>query len=558
MKKSFDQKWGGKILIGVIVFITLYSFAPVVFGAWEEYYKTMDDSSGDKYKDNGQNLYYYVYDKVKVEPAMAALEDTAVYFGYGTSDSNLDYVISIVDVDNGKGIFGADPMTAFDAEASEYEETEDLSTIQGRYEKSMAMKTYFYKALSDESFKNELAVQTETNEMYANGDTSDSGFDIIVDLKTIEYILFASVTDTWTGDDGDLSDDEADDEDGLTRSAEEDSTDESDIVQATTATTDTDTAATPIESAETASGDVASEISESKLECFSNDDLSDAIADFQDEISGSGTVPGSDDGEDDDGSEGDSGDGGASGGGSKNIEPTSEDNFYSSLEGPSSADWSRELPCEDILCLEVNFVTGDDEDYPYQETDNCIACHISYIKQTLEDVTSHDLSPSKVTGSMMEDASCKASFSALIPSFGVFVLTNPILTPPNDDIVVSVGNIVQNLKESLYPNTTTGDVASDYSSLTDKYTALVQNTYGTTSLVNNTDEILALVSEELEARIQALTEYSISTQLSDMNTMYQALSYEMVQTNSFFKSIQSLLLDSQVYLDAIAKKDYVQ
>jgi len=240
------------------------------------------------------------------------------------------------------------------------------------------------------------------------------------------------------------------------------------------------------------------------------------------------------------------------------AEPTAADDFYNSLEGPESADWSRELPCDDILCLEINFITGDDEDYSYQETDNCIACHISYIKQTLADVTSHDLSPSKLTGSMMEDATCKSSFSALIPSFGVFVLTNPILTPPNDDIVVSVGDIVANLKEALYPNTTTGAVASDYSSLTDKYTALVQSTYGTTSLVASTDEILNLTMQELETQIEALTEYSIATQLSDMNTMYQALSYEMAQTNSFFTAIELLLLDAQLYLDSISKKDYIE
>ncbi|KKT19090.1 MAG: hypothetical protein UW03_C0024G0004 [Candidatus Peregrinibacteria bacterium GW2011_GWA2_43_8] len=290
MKKTFDQKWGSKILIAVVVIVSLYSFAPVVFGEWEEYYKTMDDSSGDKYKDNGQNLYYYVYDKVKVEPATAALESTATYFGYGTSDSNLDYVTAIVDGNTDGSLLGADPMTVFDSSASEYEEIEDLSTIQGRYEKSAVMKTYFYNALANESLRSELSVQTETNEMYANGDTSDSGFDLITDLKTIEYILFAGVTDTWTGDDSVSGDDDsAETDEDLTRSYEgeavsatSDDTVTSESESESASTSD----AVSAEGAEKSEEDTAEDISESKLECFDDDTLSGAISDFQESAVG--------------------------------------------------------------------------------------------------------------------------------------------------------------------------------------------------------------------------------------------------------------------------------
>lgn len=565
---TFDQKWGTKILIATVLFVSVYMassgitpssqavniYSPDDF--WRNYYEGLageqfedagfddrgpawDNIFGNTKKDNGKNLYLLIYKELKSGPADAAISNTATYFGY-TEDTTIDII-------DGK----LHEIVEFDASVAQYDADHDLSTLQGAMDKYNAIYAYYDQQLAIETMSSELSTQVKLQEMFANGDTSDSGFDLIVDLQRIEYILFGGANESGYGTSGsggmDLGSDagssseESDDSEGISDDDSGDGTEDGE-------------AAAEADSEIPVSSD---EPIDDKTICFEDNDLNQAFSDFIDiddspsDSSAKVKVSSSDDSSD---AGGDSSDGGSG--------DDTGDGDVSSLSAPPAGDWSRPLPCDSFICLEINFVSGEDEPQ-YEETTNCIDCHFTYIAETLKEVTSHSLAPSKVPGNMMEDASCKAASTKILPSIRVFAISSPILTPSNDNIIVDVSGTWESFMDALQPNRKEEEEEYDpedptnYLSRSDYASMWALNAKGDTlSSVELTDEIITQTLADFDARIEMANELTLTAQMTDMTTMFQSLQYEMDAMNSIFSSILMSFSADLEYLSTIKDKPY--
>ncbi len=556
MKKTFDQKWGTKILIATVLFIASYTFTPISSAGdlWENYWDVMQngyfsrlyyenmvddqfteagydvsslddeaerspnwDNVFDKdTKENGQNLYLLVYNKIKKEPTDAALEQTALYFGYDD-----DLLLDIIDGD----IYN---LWQYDASVAEYDVDHNLDSIEGITSKYTAVIDYYDEQLSYELMQSELTTKALIQEMFANGDTEDSGFDLIVDLQIIEVILFGDVS-TY-GEDGGGGGSEDGDEEEEAEEEEEESVSEA--------------------TEEDVSEEEEEEGVTDRAECFEDMDLSGALADLLAEEGGDGEGGAGDgDGED-----------GGGGGGDDSDEDDDGSPAADAIGALAAGDWGRDVPCTEFICIEVNFIDEDDEPQ-YEETTNCIDCHFTFILETIQEVTSHSLTPGKVPGNIFEDATCKEAAAHMPLSINVFLISSPILTPPNDDIIVDLGSFGQDFMAALMPGRSEEADPEDptyglsESDLNTQYLASVKGDT-LTNLAEFSETIVDMTMEGFMSEVEALQESELSSKMQDMTTMYQTLATEMLTMNMTFTSIEMILWDTLDYLGELKDKPY--
>lgn len=106
----------------------------------------------------------------------------------------------------------------------------------------------------------------------------------------------------------------------------------------------------------------------------------------------------------------------------------------SSLKPEAAADW-QEAPklCNKIFCIKVRFVNRPDPQY--EATQNCIQCHVQHIVKVLREAASVGLTPGKVSGNFMEPGLCKKSLFNSGVSLNFIPVAMPILTPSSSKLI---------------------------------------------------------------------------------------------------------------------------
>ncbi|MFC1747988.1 hypothetical protein ACFL2V_04205 [Pseudomonadota bacterium] len=407
---------------------------------WTKSFGTTDE------EEVGQHMYYVIMNKVQNQPAQEA--NSNVSNKYAMTQAELTRILHndyspIIDRKEG---------------LTQQEAQEKVAEIQQKHKEELELLT----------LKAKVGVAVETSEMFANDDLSDSGFDLITDLRIIEEILFLhtqpiEVGGTWTPDFGGGGGGGASAEEEEDAAEEEEDAGGADALGA--AVPGTDPSQTPGTASGVADGDVQipvpgtgttgtidDDAGVNPNSCFDDNEYGDAFDRFEDQaqtdpnfndnagITGP-TVPGAP------GTDATYTPGSgpfAPGTGSAQA-PLGTDDFFPDLEegeeiervSPAAAgDWQRELPCNDIFCLTINFVM-EPATSSYQDPDNCIACHAEKINDTLKKVINHSLLPSKAPGNLGESAQCK---KAAVSAFGTvnmnfYAIAMPVLTPINDDLI---------------------------------------------------------------------------------------------------------------------------
>ncbi|KKU80492.1 MAG: hypothetical protein UY05_C0006G0026, partial [Candidatus Peregrinibacteria bacterium GW2011_GWA2_47_7] len=297
----------------------------------------------------------------------------------------------------------------------------------------------------------EIEAAVLPTEIFSNGITEDSGFDLITDLEIIQKILFGKeltqygatgasnpplASEVSVPSAGSDDDDQAgvgasgDPEPSAGDPATSDNGESGDPGPANAP----GRGATGLPTAEESNGAV----------CFADDVFNEAARrSGLDETArrmqnagqsagvgdGAGNESPASNGEDSD----DAGGAGGTPAGGDGEEGANSERVKPALAG----DFSRSMFCkpDDTFCITKEARMKKQSSYTV--SDNCILCHIEKINDLFKGVTDHNLSPNKVTGNLMEIPKCKAGIS--FPSFlnfNVIWINQPILTPPNDDIVV--------------------------------------------------------------------------------------------------------------------------
>ncbi|MBD3330145.1 hypothetical protein GF354_01285 [Candidatus Peregrinibacteria bacterium] len=559
------------------------AFGEITYEDFEYYFVSGNDLSWyDVFGPNeeGQELYNLMYDKYQIEAPNEALRVLAQKYGLTVDEADKVLNGSIVPIFN----------------------TENGGT--GLYTKTRAYEIQKQLQQDYEDFSEQLQLEQEMDalitpsEIFANGDLSDSGFDLLHDLDQIEEILFFEKSPVSVGDpfSDELdtpykpTDDDYQHEDFVA------SLTDSGVLRSPTATGST---VDEEVGAGAGNGDSSGEVSgqeESEDACPIDSPLKDALSDFDESAAGL---------EESDADDGDDGAGSAAslqdGAGSVDSTPDSTgdqdytlvsnqninaaprgvwgkawcpalnnepdrsygDNYATTVgvEGFNSLSPDNvvktvldgalgagtgvvfDLPGVEIqaaVCLDIETVWETVSSYlPGQ---SCIQCEIEKINEIMDKTLSHSLTPNKVTGNLMETAKCKKSYQ-LLNSLDMQIITiaAPIATPSNDDLIFgsNIWKEWNDFVEKYRP------FLSDAGKVPDQYTeefelASAPIGYGTSQAIVDIRNIKA------ENTAQALGEVTVKDNSLAGTTvqMYsQALYGEMKQTTAFFENFRKIFED---------------
>ncbi len=369
-------------------------------------------------EDLGQDLYDYIYNKVKSEGSDLAVK--RLLARRPLSKEELGFLI---------------PGSNIGELLSKPNPQDELQPGQ-----VVARHDELIKLLEDEKELADLEVLSEMEvaptEIFANGDESDSGFDLIVDLDIIETILFAkSMTVAGGGGPGAPAGSDVL-EVGGEGAAEDEKVGEKDKKKVD------DKEKAGVKEGGLAGGPTGEEAAEepgpihdeSSGMCIAKPSFNSAVTAFlkKEQALESGGAKGEGGGaEGGQGSKKDASGETGSGSGASNGEESIDYEKEPLVPGPA-ANWKKEPLCAGPFCLTIEEKYKKESSYLANE--NCVECHFEKINDAFKKTLGHNLVPSKVTGNLIEGPKCKRSLFNL--AWNVILIPQPILTPPNDDLVI--------------------------------------------------------------------------------------------------------------------------
>lgn len=291
-----------------------------------------------------------------------------------------------------------------------------------------------------------VALDVMPVEIFANGDESDSGFDLLVDLAHIEYVLFGTTEFSMGLGPGPGARPQANviNIGGIAKDAIEEALAEEETRARATPGAGTSFSEEGAPEDGAAVGAPATGPGADVL-CPVNAPFHEAVlAAIKQERAAFESAAGRGDGAFGSGGperigSGGSGTGGAPDGGGEGGAPPQ-------LVPAVPANWAKARACDRIFC----FVPDPPPEYvirkssAYSNSSNCVACHFEKMNDTFKKLLSHNLAPSKVTGNLFESAKCKYGMDVTALKFNVVLLPQPAMTPPNDDLVTK-GDFITNL-----------------------------------------------------------------------------------------------------------------
>lgn len=407
-------------------------------------------------KEVGQNLYLMVYEKAQTKTLGAAIKATAEQYGMPPERMALILEGDITP------IMERSPMMRID----------------------QAIQIYNSMVATYNDKKNSLDVQAtvnakiEPNEMFADGDLSNSGFDLINDLNNIEIILFKKNDPVTFG--GQYSAAESSGGSttpgGTTPAGSQvpggalpvdiSGTPSGKVPTArpgaASATKPLDqTKKPPIQNPFQAAGENKSGVFAGGInpnQCFASQGIDKAMNNFVTEAAsnpklqstfaekssgGAGATAGAT------GTPGAAGTSGVPAGlgdltGDAAVAALLDAATDPPIAPPASApadDYSTPPLCGDVICVTLDFIEKP-ATAAFNKTDNCIQCHVQFINESLQKTISHSLIPAKATGNLGESGLCKNASGKALGAVGMNVSVNfvPVITPVKDDLI-TLGNI---------------------------------------------------------------------------------------------------------------------
>jgi len=500
-----------------------------------------------------KDLYLSIYKKVKAEPEDTAMRATAEEYQF--TQEQMCAVLG--------GSFA--PIASMNEnEVVSITEAEDILS---------EMQEAYHDNLAEAQVAQEMLMDSYTREIFSNGDTGDSGFDVIYDLEIIEYILFGEAGYETSSSEEEETPEATDDNESEEESPPVSS--ESSLSEETDASTEE----TPAESTTSTSEEEKDE-AVVPSSCDADPGLQSAFADVVPETPEpeEETAPVSPD------TSTDTPD--ASGeGASQEPEESSPDVIVAA----APSDWSSPEVCDSVFCLFINFTNRPDPSYT--EADNCINCHVEYIIKALEDTLSQSLTLGKVSGNLMEPPVCKNDLLLSLTQIdlNLFLIPMPIQTPPGDDIVqgLSFCDSIKDFMDDKDPynfslqNLFNGDEEGNGGvcgvdpdtladkELTDEELAELEN-YGNgmedalkdaTTRSGSLTSVNELFTEALNDYDTHLAEFEKTFEDSytvarsgAQNTLYQDLGTEMDQMTNYFKDFYESISLSQKVMEELKTK----
>jgi len=500
----------------------------------------------------GQDLYKKILGHLTIAPDQKALANTAN--AYGSTQSDMILLLN----NNFSPILQKSPYL------TQAQAIQKMTEIQRKYQ--------------DE--KDIYAIQTDINatvtpnEIFENGDTSDSPFDLITDLNNIQNILFKKVDPIDIGGNFNLSS-----SGGV--GAGSGSGTQGAVTGPTSAQKgpstggNTGSASSASTQAGGASGNTGNNNNGSDTSglgskpdastnpniCFGSNSLDKALSDFDKKKATDAnyketpTQPSSSNQTNNSGSAtSDQNNSSGHGGGSLQPQPFTYNppETQSTVAAPAS-NWLTTPPCTDIFCIQVNFVKKPVSSYV--DADNCIACHVEKIDEKLKETIGHSLIPGKATGNLIEPGICKQATADLMRSVNMrfYAVAKPIKTPTNDDLVYGTSASDEFTKflntykpfpfyEQKVPDPKDPTQDTSVPSVVDSATkAALQYATADTTFSALSNQIQQQVQGTQNAIAQQAAVYDASVKTDTDSSFYQSIRNELDQMNFYFDNFQTIL-----------------
>lgn len=384
---------------------------------------TWDDVFGpDKY---GEDMYSLVYAKLITFPGKSALKEVASSYGLTQQETRSVLNGSITPIFNNPNL-----------KTRQLSQEEALKMLKEMQEE-FALKSEAY------ALEQEVDATIKPSELFADGDLSNSGFDLVYDLNKIEEILFLNESPVDVGAPYSNASDSP-------TSPTEDKQKADGFVA-----NNTDVAVGPLsgssgelnENGNLQIGDkeIAVEVLNQDVCVDESSPLDMAANDFSDRQRNVGDGANlAEDGQGGANGEGiNNGDSGGQAGTGGGVSPAPADDWASEwCKGINSdAQGGDEVNVQISACIDIQMIKKTVS--TYQAGDSCIACELEQIDTWMDKTLSHSLIPGKATGNLLESAKCKGRMFAIpLLNFPVIKIWNPVPTPPKDDLIEK-GNVFE-------------------------------------------------------------------------------------------------------------------
>lgn len=452
----------------------------------------------------------------------------------------------------------------------------DAAKIMARMQENFADLSGLYQ------IQQEVDVSIAPGEMFANGDLSDSGFDLIKDLSLMEEILFVKKSPQTIG--GAFADPY-----GSPYNPTED-----DKIMADYVPNEFGVALFPLTEGDGGSGKKPGDggvinIGDKKVEaevldkdiCKPLNNLGGGLDDYDKKHGGGGQ----DDGDGGDGDGGDSG-GDDSGGDDDSDDGADDGATGSKTKAAPSDDWAKEWCAnykepgvfagigasgfKSLGGVSTNYIFGGNAAANYDNNlvkmnlgvcfdiklipkkvssflpgDTCILCEVEKINQFLDKTLSHTLIPNKATGNQMESAKCKNSGTLLNLQF--IVIWNPVPTPINDKLIFGK-NLFEEWNKYLsryQPILSTKQKYNyeldDRPDLTDDFNIKLQekmmpSTATQSTMVSSINKIKAEATAEASLKVKTI---EIGNEVANTMVYSRSILQEIKQMNALFENFKN-------------------
>lgn len=371
----------------------------------------------------------------------------------------------------------------------------------------------------------ELEAEVVATEIFSDGDENNSGFDLITDLEVIELLLFGEpvtlpgisgpgnppgANEIAIGDFAELSEEEEEAGEGTEAGAGEGE-------------------GTPSSGAAEAGQEEVRPFT--PAQCYADSNFDEQIRDFETRRQGEtgGEISG-----------------GGTGEGEEIAETRAQTEEEIRTPQPVS-NWRRAIfcPAQDVWCFQLQAKMKRESSY--LPTDNCIACHIEKINDAYNKTVRSNLIPGKATGNLIEIPTCKKGFSLPnLLNFNFVAIPSPIITPPNDDLVVKdvfLGNIEKFIQKYYDPKLKWNFLDVEGKMIrppeeiaADRATAQ----FDRTNVTAVTSQIAQDVAYFRQQALDELKKHRVTGNAERKTRFYKALEAEVDQMNAYFETFGTL------------------